>query len=863
MRSVDISKFIVEINEDESLDPSVVGSKAAAVAELAKHKIKVPPCFTIKSSVFDDFIRPIADEITNILEKVETDNASSAFEAAESICEILASQELPVGLTESVKSRLISTKTTMAVRSSATTEDLKDASFAGIYETFLDATTLESVLRRIRDVWASYYTGRAISYRQQKGIAHQSGSMAVLVMDLIDAEAAGVMFTRDPRDGSDHILINVALGLGEGVVSGEAEADSFVLETRSMEITKRNVIDKEWMFKPRTAGTLKRVRVPSEKRGSPAIKDSTLTALAKTAMEIKTATGSHRDIEFALKNDTIHILQSRPITAGGNKKIKFPVRWGDSIERKRHWTIRGTEPALPLHIDYVLASAEAEKRSIATVGQYMGRRNLKKIVNGYIFTAEPDYDSEVLESRLQKHHDKGNEFLEKGTTLYYAEVEPQLLINLDNLDHIRPEDHATLPEHIANLKATTLTAAEHQSNLHWQSWGGFREKGGLEKLFTEITGRPAMDASSLTMAIDHMTARLTRRLMNLARLVKSNQWLIKIFENRDYDTLFARGNGVRPSVSKFRIRFRAMMKIWGCRNGIGYGTAWKPTDPTWNMKPEIPLDVIGSFVRQDITEHMRLLRNLKDKRKKAIESVHAKIGGNKNLREAFRAELFKATNYVKMMEDHNYLIEQRTFGEYRESINRTGVALKRKKWIDAVDDIFYLRLAELDDAADSQDYTSLKSIVARSKEAFKKNSKLSPPESLGAKPNKKDGTENVEKKSQGLSSDGQILHGEPSSPGSFTGRARVVITRTSKPPSVKKGDILITENTGPDWVPIFPLIGALVLDGGDNFQHASLICREYGIPCVIKTKQGTEAIANGQIVKVDGSNGVITLNPMT
>ena len=192
-----------------------------------------------ETSVFDDFIRPVTGEITTILKKVETDSVSSAFEAAESISEILASQELPVGLTESVKSRLVSTKSTLAVRSSATTEDLKDASFAGIYDSFLDATTLESVLRRIRDVWTSYYTGRAISYRQQKGIAHQSGSMAVLVMDLIDAEAAGVMFTRDPRDGSDHVLINVALGLGEGVVSGEAEADSFVLEARSMKIIKQ------------------------------------------------------------------------------------------------------------------------------------------------------------------------------------------------------------------------------------------------------------------------------------------------------------------------------------------------------------------------------------------------------------------------------------------------------------------------------------------------------------------------------------------------------------------------------------------------------------------------------------------------
>ena len=862
MRSVDISKFVVEINTDESLDPSVVGSKAAAVAELFRHKIKVPSCFTIKTSVFDDFIRPVTGEITTILKKVETDSVSSACEAAESISEILASQELPVGLTESVKSRLISTKSTLAVRSSATTEDLKDASFAGIYDSFLDATTLESVLRRIRDVWTSYYTGRAISYRQQKGIAHQSGSMAVLVMDLIDAEAAGVMFTRDPRDGSDHVLINVALGLGEGVVSGEAEADSFVLEARSMKIIKRNVIDKEWMFMSRTAGTLKRVRVPSEKRGSPSVTDSTLKALATTAMEIKIATGSDRDIEFAVKADTIHILQSRPITAGGNKKFDFPVRWADSVERKRHWTLRGTEPALPLHIDYVLASAEAEKRSVATVGQYMGRRNLKKIVNGYIFTAEPDYDSEALESLLQKHHDKGNQFLEKGTTLYYAEVEPQLVVNLEELDRIRPKDDATLIEHIANLKATTLAAAEHQSNLHWQSWGGFREKGGLEKLFAEITGRPVMDASCLTMAIDHMTARLTRRLMSLAKLVKSDQWLIKIFENRDYDALFAHGNGIRSSLTKFRIRFRAMMKIWGCRNGIGYGTAWKPTDPTWNMKPEIPLDIIGSFVRQDLDKHLRSLRNLKRKRKRAIESVHAKIGSKENLRKAFIAELFKATYYVKMMEDHNYLIEQRTFGEYRESINRIGVALKDQKWIDDVNDIFYLRLADLDKAADSQDYTSLKSIVIAAKETFKKNSSLSPPEFLGTKPNKKDDPRQVEKESLGLSSDGQTLHGEPSSSGSFTGRARVVITRTSKPPSVKKGDILITENTGPDWVPIFPLIGALVLDGGDNFQHASLICREYGIPCVIKTKEGTEAIADGQIIKVDGSNGLITLNPM-
>ncbi|MEE8046813.1 MAG: PEP-utilizing enzyme, partial [Dehalococcoidia bacterium] len=100
------------------------------------------------------------------------------------------------------------------------------------------------------------------------------------------------------------------------------------------------------------------------------------------------------------------------------------------------------------------------------------------------------------------------------------------------------------------------------------------------------------------------------------------------------------------------------------------------------------------------------------------------------------------------------------------------------------------------------------------------------------------------------------------SPGSFMGVARVVLTRTSRPPDVKKGSILVTDNTGPDWVPIFPLIGALVLDSGDNFQHASLIAREYGIPCVIQTKEATSKIVDGQIITVDGSAGTVTLKPI-
>ena len=212
------------------------------------------------------------------------------------------------------------------------------------------------------------------------------------------------------------------------------------------------------------------------------------------------------------------------------------------------------------------------------------------------------------------------------------------------------------------------------------------------------------------------------------------------------------------------------------------------------------------------------------------------------------------------MENHNYLVEQRSNGEYREAINRAGMALVLGNWIDTPVDIFYLRLGQLDNAVDSNDYSHLRSLIIQAKADYAENSKLDRPDFLGVKPPEEE--EDGEEPLRGVSEDGQTLHGEPSSSGTATGTARVVLTRTSSPPDVKKGDILVTDNTGPDWVPIFPLLGGLVLDSGDNFQHASIISREYGIPCVIQTKEATKLIANGQLISVDGTAGTVTLNPM-
>jgi phosphohistidine swiveling domain-containing protein len=865
------NSHIIEHDDPRALDPSIVGSKAASVADLIGIGTTVPPGFSIHASAFSEFTRPIADHIAKILKTVDVDNVSSSFEASDSIGRLLATLDLPAGLAANVTMGLNSSSGTFAVRSSATAEDLDDASFAGMYDSFLDATDAESVLVRIRDVWASYYTGRAISYRQRMGIPHNSGQMAVLVMELIDADAGGVVFTRDPRDGTDHIIVNAALGLGEGVVSGRATSDSFTLDSDSFEITRRDVLDKEWMFVSGQDGSTDRVPVPAAKRSKPALTDSQLLGVAMAASAIKKAAGNDRDIEFAVKEDTVHILQSRPVTTGMNPDSEFPVEWDDPAEAELHWTpvfgfsASSRVPTLPLYIDYLLISAGSQKRSIDYASSNQARSYLKKIVNGYMYAAEPVHDEEEWRGRFIAHQRKGLRYLNKGTTYYKKVVEPTLRKRLDELDRLRPLDDAPLADHVTNLRATKQTAADHQTDLHWRGAGGFGERGvRLKTLFAEITGRPGMESAELTRGLNHMTSRLVTRLMSLAALVKSDPWLTEAFEKRNYDAIFKSGSGKRPVVRKFRSRFRLLLKTWGRRNGIGYGSAWLPTDPTWNMKPEIPLDSIGSFIRQDLDALSRAQVDSQRIRKATIRSVRKSIGTDKKLRKQFDFELFLETQRVEFMENHNYLIEQCSFGEYRDSINRLGVALVTGGWIDTPDDVFFLRLAQLESAADSGDYSQLHSLVVQAQAESAENAKLMPPEFLGAKPPERPGkqADDGDQPLRGLSEDGSTLHGEPSSPGAFTGTARVVISRTSRPPDVKKGDILVADNAGPDWVPVFPLLGALVLDSGDNFQHASLICREYGIPCVIQTQVATGQIADGQVVSVDGSAGTIQLHPV-
>ena len=199
-----------------------MGEKAAALARMRQAGLRVPAGFVVEAKAFDEATAALAPRIESHL-ATATDGMQALAEASRATQELVAGLRLPPGLSEAVTAAYegLVDGAAVAVRSSGTAEDLPGASFAGQYSSYLNVIGADSVVERMLDVWASLYSPRAIAYRDRQGVAHSTARMAVLVQRQLAAEAAGVLFTRDPMSGAqDRLLVNSTFGLGEGVVSG-------------------------------------------------------------------------------------------------------------------------------------------------------------------------------------------------------------------------------------------------------------------------------------------------------------------------------------------------------------------------------------------------------------------------------------------------------------------------------------------------------------------------------------------------------------------------------------------------------------------------------------------------------------------
>ena len=328
---------------------SVAGGKGANLGEMYNLKIPVPPGFVITAQAYDYFIEKagLKNEMKKLLDEINYNNTKQLDDVTRKVRELIVNSNFPDEMRREVVHayeklgtddmrideirKRIPESVFVAVRSSATAEDLADASFAGQQETYLNVKGNDELIESVKKCFASLYTSRATYYRQKKGFKHEETKLAVAVQRMVDSDKSGVIFSKDPSYNNENTIIEAVFGLGEGIVSGMITPDKYIVSPE-LKILDVKIADKKVAITRNSSGKNIEVALTNEKSNSQVLKDSEIKKLAEFALKLEEHYDKPQDIEFAIENGEIFIVQTRAITTIGKRieKSKTEIE-GDVI----------------------------------------------------------------------------------------------------------------------------------------------------------------------------------------------------------------------------------------------------------------------------------------------------------------------------------------------------------------------------------------------------------------------------------------------------------------------------------------------------------------------------------------------------
>ena len=331
-------KAIVWFSEVTKDDIPIVGGKGANLGEMTSAQIPVPPGFIIAAGAYYDFLQrsKITDKIGALLKPLDPDNSKQLQQISAKIKQVILGSAMPPDLAKEIGQAYIKLgRGLVAVRSSATAEDLPEASFAGQQSTFLNVQGEDNVVAAVQECWASLFEPRAIYYRTQQGFDHLKVGIAVPVQRMVASQTSGVIFTVEPvTSDTKKIIIEAIYGLGEGLVSGEVTPDLYIIDKEGMSIISKRVSRQEWQLTGNPIATEKNINawqsLPASVQGKQKLTDDDIIRLAKLGKQIEDHYRFPQDIEWAKENNEIYIVQTRPVTtvketAEAEPEIRAPV----------------------------------------------------------------------------------------------------------------------------------------------------------------------------------------------------------------------------------------------------------------------------------------------------------------------------------------------------------------------------------------------------------------------------------------------------------------------------------------------------------------------------------------------------------
>lgn len=328
-------EYILAFNRIGKDDHNRVGGKCASLGEMTQAGVAVPPGFAVTTDAYEAMLdhHGLRTEMERHLQSIDPENIDAVDRAAQAIRVRIRSHHLPEAVEQAIRDAYaaMGDSAPVAVRSSATAEDLPDASFAGQQDTYLWVRGADDVVSKVRDCWASLFTTRAVAYREKNRIPHIDVLMSVGVQKMVNAKAAGVAMTLDPGTGDrTRIIIDASWGLGEMVVSGVVTPDNFTVEKVLEEIIDRKISDKhvELVGDP-TLGEAVEREVDDARRKLPSLSDAEVLAVARLAKRLEKQNKCPQDVEWAIDADlpegeNLLALQSRPETIWSQKKTEKP-----------------------------------------------------------------------------------------------------------------------------------------------------------------------------------------------------------------------------------------------------------------------------------------------------------------------------------------------------------------------------------------------------------------------------------------------------------------------------------------------------------------------------------------------------------
>lgn len=805
-----------------------VGGKALNLMKLRTFNVPEGICLTTEAYHMFCERNGLYALIEKIMAHIDYKSTESVKRASETIKTLIMGGEIPEEILNVIHAV---TYDNVVVRSSASLEDLPEASFAGQQETVLNPIDVEDA---VKQCWASLWTERAISYRHSRGLTGMP-TMAVILQRGVPCDVSGVVFTRNPVTHTDDIVVEAVFGLGESLVGGGVSPDRYVLDS-ALRVKEREAGKKEYKTIFTGRGTERR-----EAEAGECLTEEMLRKIGETALRVEAVFGKPQDIEFGIYKNEVYIFQSRDITT--RREDVWTRGYSDD-----YWT-GVTSPLF-----YSLLGEFLDVYVNKEGNQIMGYTELEGV-------------------DLLKYH-KAHAYFNTRVLREVFKYNPKFSRVKELLDYFPPHEREEMRELPFNVWRR-LKAELRIALLDWDGtlFNTYRKYEAFSQKYVKVLR--AFDAVDLRELSDHALLEkyqyLYRACLKHYRLIRwgvaahnmGMNMILKDLVTRWYrnpdETCNILVSGLpRNKATETNDALFSLARL-GDRKAVEqhlgpfleeYGHRSYSRDiifPRWAESPELVLDIVDSLSEsgKDIGEVERKKREEREALTRDVLKVIENQTYGIVKKKLFETILFYAQTYIAFRENQRFFLDHQTF-RFRKVFLEMGRRLEERGILQKRDDVFFLFKEEVFRALETGevDYDE----VEKRKREFAEYEDTLPPKFLQG------GSEYDEE----IYTTRAEMKGVASSPGVAEGKIRVVKT-IHELYKVKEGEIMVATCTDPGWTPVFLKIKGLITETGGILSHGAVVSREYGIPAVTGVKNALKVLKDGDTVVVDGNAGRVIM----